>query len=134
MLLRNEGLTIKYTCLHSSERTPWVELWVVNSSGIYLKTICWSGSGAGHPSNIMDLDNANLVINETFICGVDIYRSIGKEIIADLRTSLNGKLRFSTGLVLTRSNTNSYIILRVKKVSILQILINYTHPLFNVTH
>jgi len=82
----------------------------------------------------MDLDNANLVINETFICGVDIYRSIGKEIIADLRTSLNGKLRFSTGLVLTRSNTNSYIILRVKKVSILQILINYTHPLFNVTH
>ncbi len=88
----SRGTLVVFRFIHSSERTPWIERWIVNASGIYVEEICFSSEGAGHPSSISDFGRAKLVAVDGLYCFKDIGRYLGKVVVLGGRTAINMSL------------------------------------------
>jgi hypothetical protein len=104
--------------IHSSELTPWLEIWAINTSGIWVYAICFKGEGAGHPASPKDFNRGQFTVNDSFYCFNSVFRYLGRSVIVCGKTALNMSLEFN-GL---RIPINSCISIKVKRMFLIQLL------------
>ncbi len=75
---------------HSSELAPWIETWVINSDGIFIKEVCWGSGGAGYPTKFSDFShNVRLVAKGDVYCYEGVNRALGKSLVIDSEHAIN---------------------------------------------
>lgn len=117
----DKELTIKYRFIHSSERTPWIEYWTVNSNGFYVNSICWTSGGAGHPSNPEDFNgNVEIIDKGYYYCAVNISRYLGTKILLDLGHVYNASLIIDNRTIECTHNSYCMVELTVRKLNLLE--------------
>jgi len=114
------NVKVRYSFIHSSELTPWTEIWLINSSGIYVTEMYWRGLGAGHPSSPFDLDSRIILLNDS-IGAFDIQRYLGKTVVIDLAYTINSSINVNGKPLPTEG---SKVVFKVTHLSLLKIFIN----------
>ncbi|MET1159635.1 MAG: DUF1850 domain-containing protein [Thermoprotei archaeon] len=117
-------ITIEYKFMHSSERTPWIEYWVVNSNGFYVTRICWTSGGAGHPSNPEDFNgNTEVIDTGYYYCAVNVSRYLGTRVLLDLSHTYNASLAIGNRAIECTHNSYCMVELVVRKLNLLDYLL-----------
>ena len=111
ILIEDKNITITYKFIHSSEKTPWVEVWTVNRTGFYVIKICWRSGGAGHPSNTEDFNgNVKVVSENGYYCAIGVDRFIGRKVIVDLGHAINASITIGNYTVKPPKTNIHYIV------------------------
>ena len=117
----DKSIDIKYSFMHSSEHTPWIEYWIVSTNGIYVNKICWSSGGAGHPSNIQDFNSHTIIIGyKNYYCAYNISRFLGDHVIIDIGHSYNASLIIEDQIIKCKHGEHYIIELLVRKINVLE--------------
>ena len=133
------SISIKYVFMHSSERTPWIEYWIIKSNGIYVEKICWTSGGAGHPSNIQDFNNYTSIVEyRNYYCALNVSRFLGKHVVIDLGHAYNASLIIGNKVIKCQHGIHYIVELVVRKINVLEsFLINlslYTSSCIYIHH
>ncbi len=76
--------------VHSSELAPWIETWVINSDGVFIKEVCWGSGGAGYPTKFSDFShNVKLVAKRDVYCYEGVDQALGKSLVIDSEHAIN---------------------------------------------
>ncbi len=131
----DKPIYIRYIFMHSSERTPWIEYWAIKLNGIYVKKICWTSGGAGHPSNIQDFNNYTIIIEyKNYYCALNVNRFLGKHVIIDLGHAYNASLIIENKTIRCQHGVHYIVELVVRKINVLEsFLINLSLSISSYT-
>lgn len=115
ILIEDKNITIIYEFIHSSEKTPWIEVWTANKTGFYVRKICWRSGGAGHPSNPEDFNsNVEITIENEYYCAIGVDRFIGREVIVDLGHAVNASITIGNYKIKPpKANVHYIVVLKV---------------------
>ena len=115
-----KNATITYKFIHSSEKTPWIEIWTTNKTGFYVREICWRSGGAGHPSNPEDFNgNVRIIIQDGYYCAIGVDRFIGRRVIVDLGHAINASITIGNYTIEPpKDNTHYIVVLEISDYNI----------------
>ncbi len=110
-----DNISIKYEFIHSSERTPWIEIWSVNETGFYVRKICWRSGGAGHPSNPEDFNsNVSITVEDDYYCALGVDRYIGRKVVIDLGHAINASIEIGNKVIkASKENTHYMVVMEI---------------------
>ncbi len=120
-------LSVRYAMLsfiHSSELTPWMEVWRLTPSGVEVVEVCVASGGAGQPALLKDFNSRNvaLLFNGSMMCFSNVDRHLGSRVVLCGRTAINMRLAIDSKVL----DVRECVVLSIKRVRLAHLFIFLT--------